>query len=184
MTLTGSNRYTAGYYNYGVFVPINVTEINFTLCAFDNLDFYEDTKDGSTLHATSHNIWDVTWYFQQCGMCDQQSLIPACAYAQSDQSLCLSLEYSMGGKLLTEHHLRFLSLKGGCTGSSESALVKMPHCRKSHVAAHISISRVWPWWRTQMYYAKEDKVIKITTSVCRRIIGFRVKYKSGGQEDS
>ena len=27
-------------------------------------------------------------------------------------------------KLLTEHHLKFLSLKGGCTGSSESTLVK------------------------------------------------------------
>ena len=26
-------------------------------------------------------------------------------------------------KLLTEHHLEFLSLKGGCTGSSESTLV-------------------------------------------------------------
>ena len=26
--------------------------------------------------------------FQQCGMCDQQSLRSACAYAQSDQSLC------------------------------------------------------------------------------------------------
>ena len=25
-------------------------------------------------------------------------------------------------KLLTEHHLEFLSLKGGCTGSSESTL--------------------------------------------------------------
>ena len=36
-------------------------------------------------------------------------------------------------KLLTEHHLEFLSLKGGCTGSSESTLVKMPHCWKSHV---------------------------------------------------
>ena len=42
-------------------------------------------------------------------------------------------------KLLTEHLLEFLSLKGGCTGSSESALVKMPHCWKSHVTAHISI---------------------------------------------
>ena len=28
-------------------------------------------------------------------------------------------------KLLTERHLEFLSLKGGCTGSSESTLVKM-----------------------------------------------------------
>ena len=60
-------------------------------------------------------------------MCDQQSLRSACAYAQSDQSLCKSLEYSRSVKLLTEHHLDFLSLKGGCTGSSESTLVKMPH---------------------------------------------------------
>ena len=34
----------------------------------------------------------------------------------------------MSVKLLTEHHLEFLSLTGGCTGSSESTLVKMPHC--------------------------------------------------------
>ena len=66
-------------------------------------------------------------------MYDQQSLSSACAYAQSDQSLCMSLEYSMRVKLLTEHHLEFLSLKGGCTGSSESTHVKIPHCWKSHV---------------------------------------------------
>ena len=30
-----------------------------------------------------------------------------------------------------------VSLKGGCTGSSESTFVKMPNCWKSHVAAHI-----------------------------------------------
>ena len=34
-------------------------------------------------------------------------------------------------KLLTEHHLEFLSLKGGCTGWSESKLVKMSNCWKS-----------------------------------------------------
>ena len=45
-------------------------------------------------------------------------------------------------ELLTEHHLEFLSLKGGCTGSSESTLVKMPNCWKSHVMAHIMISVV------------------------------------------
>ena len=39
-------------------------------------------------------------------------------------------------KLLTEHHLEFLSLKGGCTGSSESTLVKMSNCLKSHAVAH------------------------------------------------
>ena len=38
-------------------------------------------------------------------------------------------------KPLTEQHLEFLRLKGCCTGSSESTLVKMPHCWKSHVAA-------------------------------------------------
>ena len=43
----------------------------------------------------------------------------------------------MNVKLLTEHHLEFLSLKGGCRGSSESTHVKMPHCWKSRVAAHI-----------------------------------------------
>ena len=43
-------------------------------------------------------------------------------------------------KLLTEQHLEFLSLKGGCTGSSESTLVNMPHCWKSHVTAHLSFS--------------------------------------------
>ena len=36
------------------------------------------------------------------------------------ESLCWSLEYSMIVKLLTEHHLEFLNLKGGCRGSSES----------------------------------------------------------------
>ena len=43
----------------------------------------------------------------------------------------------MSVKLLTEHHLEFLSLKGGCTGWSESTLVKIPHCWKSHVVAQI-----------------------------------------------
>ena len=33
-------------------------------------------------------IWASAWDFQQCGMCDQQRLRPAWAYAQSDQSLC------------------------------------------------------------------------------------------------
>ena len=52
-------------------------------------------------------------------------------------------------KLLTEHHLEFVSLKGGCTGWSESALVKMPHCRKSHAVAQIVydsgvLFKLWP----------------------------------------
>ena len=43
----------------------------------------------------------------------------------------------MSVKLLTEHHFEFLSLKGGRTGSSESTLVKMPHCWKSHVTVQL-----------------------------------------------
>ena len=51
----------------------------------------------------------------------------------SDQTaqthICWSLEYSLSVKLLIEHHLEFLSLRGG-TGFSESTLVKIPHCSK------------------------------------------------------
>ena len=78
--------------------------------------------------------------FPTMWLCDQQRLRPACTYAQSDQSLCLSLEYSMILRLLTEYHLEFLSLKGSCTGWSESALVKMPRYWKSHVTAQMSYS--------------------------------------------
>ena len=39
-------------------------------------------------------------------------------------------------KLLTEHNLEFLSLTGGCTGLSESTLVK------SHVTAHMLIIHI------------------------------------------
>ena len=44
----------------------------------------------------------------------------------------------MNNKLLNEHNLEFLSLKEGYTGSSEIIHFKMPHCWKSHVAAHLS----------------------------------------------
>ena len=44
-------------------------------------------------------------------------------------------------KLLTEHHLEFLSLKGGGRGSSESTLFKMPHCWKSHAQAQMTMIR-------------------------------------------
>ena len=56
------------------------------------------------------------------------------AKSQISLGIC---EYNMSVKLLTEQHLEFLSLKGDCTGSSESTLVKMLHCLKSHVTAHL-----------------------------------------------
>ena len=47
-------------------------------------------------------------------------------------------------KLLTEHHLEFLSLKCGCRGSSESTHVKMPHCWKSHALAQFCLVTTGP----------------------------------------
>ena len=38
-------------------------------------------------------------------------------------------------KLLAKHNLEFLNLKGNCRGSSESTLVKMSNCLKSHALA-------------------------------------------------
>ena len=73
-------------------------------------------------------------------MCNQQRLRSACAYAQSDQSLCELLQCSASVQLLSEHHLESLSLNGCCTGLSESSHVEMPHCCKSHVAAHFIYS--------------------------------------------
>ena len=46
----------------------------------------------------------------------------------------------MSVKLLTEHRLEFLSLKRGCRGSSESTLVKMSNCWKSHVLAQFHLT--------------------------------------------
>ena len=41
-------------------------------------------------------------------------------------------------KLLTEHNFEFLSLKGGCRGSSESTLFEMSNCWNSHAAAPLN----------------------------------------------
>ena len=57
-------------------------------------------------------------------MCDQQSLRSACAYTQPDQRLCYLFEYSMTVNLLTEQHLEFLSLKGGCKACTSLHLSK------------------------------------------------------------
>ena len=69
--------------------------------------------------------------FQQCIMCNLHTRSLIRAFAGRSNILRL--------RLLAEHHLEFLRLKEGCTGSSESTLVKMPHCWKSHVVAHIKV---------------------------------------------
>ena len=46
---------------------------------------------------------------------------------------------SISVKLLTEHHLRFLSLKEGCRGSSKSTIVKISNYLKSLAAVRIQM---------------------------------------------
>ena len=70
----------------------------------------------------------------------------------------------MNIKLLDEHNLEFLSLKEGYTGSSESIHVKMPHCWKSHVAAHLTIVRSN---KDELY------IFKIFLKVSHRVTGNR-----------
>ena len=107
-----------------------------------------------TITKEHSNIWAMAWDFQQCGICDKQGLRSACAYTQSDQSLCLSLEYSISSKLLTEQYLEFLSLKGGCKGWSEPTLVKMQLCWKSHATAHLIT------WNNDLIVSKIDKCLR------------------------
>ena len=56
----------------------------------------------------------------------------------------------MSVKLLSEHHLEFLSLKRGCTGSSETTLVKMSHCWKSYVTVQLFGFRHFMWQVTEI----------------------------------
>ena len=97
-------------------------------------------------------------------MCDQQSLRSACAYPQSNQSLCKLHEYSMSVQLLTEHHFEFLSLKGGFTGSSESTHVKMPHCWKSYVTAQFVITLNDVWDRAGIELATPGSAVRHVTN--------------------
>ena len=67
----------------------------------------------------------------------------------------------MNVKLLTEHHLEFLSLTGGCKGSSESTLVKVPHCWTSHVAAQMILG--------QLIEIELHTVITFSTRECQKV---------------
>ena len=49
----------------------------------------------------------------------------------------------MSVKLLAKQHWEFLSFKGGCTGSSESTLVKLHHCCKSHIVDLLFIDEIF-----------------------------------------
>ena len=71
-------------------------------------------------------------------MCNKQYLRSACAHAQFDQNLYESLEHFTTVTLLNEHHLEFLSLKGGAQAGLSLHLSKCHIVgNHSHVMAHI-----------------------------------------------
>ena len=74
----------------------------------------------------------MTSYFQHCGMCNQQSLRSACAYAQSDQNLYLSFEYSMMFSYQINIIWSFKAKYEAAQVRLSLHLSKMPHCLKSH----------------------------------------------------
>ena len=78
-------------------------------------------------------------------------------------------------KLLTEHHLEFLGLKGGYRGSSESAHVKMPHCWKSRALAqllHYITSKLIPevhQWSISTEFRGLAQAVQIGQYMCANI---------------
>ena len=83
-------------------------------------------------------------------------------------------------KLLTEHNLEFLTLKGDCRGSSESTLVKMSNCWKSHALAQLfSILYVDNYHSTRQSYQA-----LVILSICslqgleKTYIMFKCKFQS------
>ena len=72
-------------------------------------------------------------------------------------------------KLLTEHHLEFPSIKGGCTGSSESTLVKMLYCWKSHVTACAF------WEYLTETYGTQTVMVQVRRAMCNLTKTFAVR---------
>ena len=72
-------------------------------------------------------------------------------------------------KLLTEHNLEFLCLKGGCTGSSESTLVKMPHCWKSYVRVQFSYILMAIFFQLTLEDVSKSKVYEFAANVWIRM---------------
>ena len=69
------------------------------------------------------------------------------------------------GFMCSSDHLKFLlSLKGGCTGLSESTLVKMPHCLKSHVTAHLLSASKNKW--LSRVYSKKLLFLYLNQNIC------------------
>ena len=82
----------------------------------------------------------------------------------------------MSVMILTELHLEFQGLKGGGTGSSESTLVKMPHCCKSHVTAHlivVVIIRINTINQNIVYHMTAGSEIAPCNKICKPLVVYR-----------
>ena len=55
-------------------------------------------------------------------------------------------------KLLTEHHLEFLRLKGGCRGLSESTLVKKSNCWNEY-------QQIMNWMKCCFFFVASQSVL-------------------------
>ena len=85
----------------------------------------------------------------------------------------------MSVRLLTEHHLEFLSLTGGCTGLSESTLVKMPHCWKSmswliyqsrpRTVGRRGLTKIMALFESRDSHAIEFTLSLVCLSVCQSV---------------
>ena len=64
---------------------------------------------------------------------------------------------------LTDHNLEFLSLIGGCVGLSESKLVKLPHCWKSHVTANMFVNSIAYFENSQNFYSSCIEVLVLAS---------------------
>ena len=70
------------------FYSVQALVLDYILSYLIHKQFRSGDMDSWLLHMLNLDVC-------QCGMSDHQSLRSACAYAQSGQSLCLSLNYSV-----------------------------------------------------------------------------------------
>ena len=78
-------------------------------------------------------------------------------------------------KLLTEHYWKFVSLKCCRKGSSEPTLVKIPHCRESHVAA--TYEPVY-CQTNKLNYATSRDSNQLVLQTIRLFVGYKVSWSS------
>ena len=89
----------------------------------------------------------MTRDFQQCGMCDQQSLRSACAYAQSDQSLVEPQNFTFRKFYTVKNRYKFLRAREKLVPvrhifhTNISHFVKFAHVVKLYVACMRNLHR-------------------------------------------